>query len=65
MILDVLAWLIIWVFIAFAILPCIFDNDKGYKEALVISFMVQGVLLAMFMLFFSAVWAVIRVTNQL
>ena len=63
LILDVLSWFIIWVFIAFAILPCILDNNEGYKKALAISFIFQGFLLAMCLILFFVVWSFLRVTS--
>ena len=60
--LDYVAYFVIYVCVAFAILPAMIDRGGiGYKQALIYSFELQFFIVALFVIAFVIVWALVRV----
>jgi hypothetical protein len=59
--LDYLAYFIIYLFIAFVVLPCAAPDRSGYKNGLVVSFSIQLVLVVLGVIMAAMIWAVGRI----
>ena len=59
---DYLAYLILALFVIFAVLPLLVSNNgESYRECLKVSFALTAFILAFAVVLFSLVWAVNRV----
>ena len=60
--LDYVAYFVIYVCVAFAILPAMIDRGwVGYKQALIYSFGLQLFIVAFFVIVFVIAWVLVRV----
>jgi len=59
--LDYLAYFIIYLFVAFAVLPMAAPKHSSYKESLAVSFSIQLVTAILGIILSAMIWAVGRV----